>query len=214
MSRNVAIIDYGVGNLLSVARAVTAAGGSPFLACSPDEVAKADRLLLPGVGAFGHCIDTLTARGLVEPILSFAAGGRPFLGICVGMQILFDESTEFGLHRGLGLIAGRVERIPAEGRDGRYYKIPYVGWNPLLRPTGRESWRGTVLEDTREGSWAYFTHSYVAVPVNDADCLAEGDYFGHRRATAVVHENLSACQFHPEKSGPAGLAILSRFLSL
>lgn len=213
MSRRVAIVDYGVGNLLSVSRAVIAAGGVPAMVCTPEEVADAERLLLPGVGAFGHCMDVLRARGLIQPIRDFAATGRPFLGICVGMQVLLDEGTEFGTHQGLGLIPGRVCRIPDIDSEGGAQKVPFVGWNRLLHPATRPDWSGTILDGLEDGAaWVYFTHSYAAFPENGADRLAEAGYSGHRLTAAVARDNIVGCQFHPEKSGPVGLGILTRFI--
>lgn len=209
----VSIVDYGVGNLLSVTRAVAAAGGNSVLARTAEDVARAECLLLPGVGAFGHCMDVLRARGLIQSILDFAATGRPFLGICVGMQILLDEGTEFGTHRGLGLIPGRVLRIPDTDAMGLPQKVPFVGWNRLLRPAGRPDWTGTILEGLEDGAaWTYFTHSYVAFPERNAHQLAEATYFGRRLTAAVARDNVVGCQFHPEKSGPVGLGILARFI--
>lgn len=210
----VSIIDYGVGNVLSIARAVSAAGGRAVLIKTAQEISGADRLLLPGVGAFGHCANNLRRHGLEQAIKDFAHSGRPFLGICVGMQLMLDESAEFGRHPGLGLIPGRVERIPNLGADGLIHKVPYVGWNQLLRPKSRHSWQGTVLEKLREGDWAYFTHSYAAMPIDESHILSESDYFGFRRTTAISRDNLYGCQFHPEKSGSVGLEIISRFLTM
>jgi glutamine amidotransferase len=197
MSRRVSIVDYGVGNLLSVSRAVVAAGGTPILVRTPEEVAEAERLLLPGVGAFGHCMDVLRARDLIQPIRDFAASGGPFLGICVGMQVLLEEGEEFGLHQGLGLIPGRVCRIPCIDAEGVPQKVPFVGWNRLLRPRARLDWGGTVLDGLGDGeAWVYFTHSYAAFPENDAHRLAEADYFGHRLTAAIIRDNITGCQFH------------------
>lgn len=212
MAGSVTILDYGVGNVLSVIRAITAAGGQATVAEHADQIVTADRLLLPGVGAFGHCADILRQKSLLAPLRDFATTGKPFLGICVGMQLLLEESTEFGLHAGLGLIPGRVERLESQGTDGQTHKIPYVGWNQLQHPVTGQDWTGSVLDGLDGNSWAYFTHSYAARPVDPNDVLAESDYFGHRVATAVRRDNVTGCQFHPEKSGAVGLNILGNFV--
>ena len=212
MSVAVAIVDYGVGNLLSVGRAVAAAGGEPRLVGTPGEIAAAERLLLPGVGAFGHCMAVLRERGLIEPIRAFAATGRPFLGICVGMQVMLEVGTEFGRHDGLGLIAGTVEAIPATGADGTSHKIPHIGWSPLARPAGGRAWAGTLLDGIPADSSVYFVHSFAAQPALPAHRLADTDYHGRAIAAAIGRDNLAGCQFHPEKSGPVGLRILANFI--
>ncbi|EPY01723.1 imidazole glycerol phosphate synthase subunit HisH [Magnetospirillum fulvum] len=154
---DITIVDYGVGNVLSVARAVTQAGGRPNLSSNPAEIAHAERLILPGVGAFGDCIQALRARpGLEMAIRDFAASGRPMLGICVGMQVLFDVGEEFGEHRGLGLIPGRVRAIPAKTTDGAPQKVPHIGWSPLSIPDHRSlGWTDTILAEIQPGGAFY-----------------------------------------------------------
>lgn len=212
MTRVVHVVDYGIGNLYSVARAIEAAGGEARLTTRPAEISSADRILLPGVGAFEPCMQTLAKSGLSEPVLEFARTGRPFLGICVGMQLLFDHSLEFGLHAGLGLISGHVAPIPPRDAAGER-KVPHIGWSPLLQPEGRSTWEGTPLQGARPGETsAYFVHSYSCIPDDPSRRLAEVDYAGYRVCAAVMQDNITAFQCHPEKSGPAGLAILARFL--
>lgn len=212
MTNTVSIVDYGVGNLLSVARAVAAAGGQSRLVRTAEDVVAAERLLLPGVGAFGHCMDVLAARSLVEPILAFAATGRPFLGICVGMQVMMDLGTEFGNHHGLGLIPGEVEAIPAIGADGSGHKIPHIGWAGLIPPIEAPDWQGTLLRGIDPGTPFYFVHSFAAAPSQPAHRLAEVDYNGRKIAAVIGRDNIAGCQFHPEKSGAAGLAVLANFI--
>lgn len=208
------IVDYGIGNLYSVARAIERAGGEVRLSDDPAAIRDADRVLLPGVGAFSACATTLRERGLAEPVLEFVATGRPFLGICVGMQLLFDYSLEFGRHEGLGLIPGHVAAIPASDEAGTR-KVPHIGWNELQMPTGRRHWNGTLLESARPGESAvYFVHSYHCVPDHPASQLAEVDYQGFRVTAAVALDNITACQFHPEKSGRVGLSIIERFMTI
>jgi imidazole glycerol-phosphate synthase subunit HisH len=208
----VVLVDYGVGNLLSVSRALAACGGEVDQTGDPGRVANADRLVLPGVGAFGDCMAELLRRGLGDPVRQFARTGRPMLGICVGMQILFDTGEEFGTHAGLGLLPGTVIAIPPTTDSGERRKIPHIGWN-ALRPEAGGDWRGSILADVAPGESVYFVHSYAARPAENRDLLAAADYDGCSITAAVGRDNLSGCQFHPEKSGPVGLRILTRFLA-
>ena len=202
----VAIIDYGVGNLFSLGSSLAAAGAEAVVTGDPDVLRSADRLVLPGVGAFGDAAEALARSGLDRLVLEEAGAGKPLLGICLGMQLLFDESLEYGRHRGLGLIPGSVrpiaERVPAG------YKIPHIGWNGLLFPENRSP----LLEDVREGACVYFVHSFYG-----ADCgqsvIARTEY-GALLTAAVARDNVYGVQFHPEKSGPVGLTILKAFCRL
>lgn len=213
MTGIVTIVDYGIGNLFSVARAIEAAGGEARFATRFAEVRDAERILLPGVGAFEPCMRTLEDKGLADAVKAFAASGRPFLGICVGMQLLFDTGLEFGEHAGLGLIPGRVAPIP-QSDDAGTRKVPHIGWSPLLLPAGRNGWEGTVLADAEPGvTSAYFVHSFNCEPADPAVRLAEVDYAGFRVCAAVQQDNVTAFQCHPEKSGTAGLKVIARFLS-
>lgn len=214
MTPVVHIVDYGIGNLYSVARAIERAGGNAKLTSTPAEIAGADRILLPGVGAYEPCMAMLRSTGLADPVVAFAATGRPFLGICVGMQLLFDYSLEFGRHEGLGLIRGCVAPIPASDAAGSR-KVPHIGWSPLLMPAARESWEGSVLEGAKPGDTScYFVHSFNCVSDDPACRLAEADYAGFAVCAAIQQDNITAFQCHPEKSGPAGLRVLERFLTL
>ncbi len=206
-SRRVVIVDYGLGNLLSVARAVRAAGGEPEITSDPADIVGAPRVLLPGVGAFGDGMKGLRERGLVEPLRAYAKSGKPLLGICLGMQLLMDRSTEFGDHEGLGLVPGTVELLPKGGENG--LKLPHVAWSGL-RPAS--PWPGTPLAGAAPGSEFYFVHSFAAVPADAKDRLADCGYGEGSFCAALRRGNVVGCQFHPEKSGPAGLDILKRFL--
>ena len=207
------VVDYGLGNLFSVEQALAHCGAAVTTSSDPDVVAGADRLVLPGVGAFADGMQRLSQKSLTAAILEFAAGGSPLLGICLGMQVLFDESEEFGRHEGLHLIAGKVEAIPARKPDGTPRRIPHVGWSPLLPSPAGKPWAGTLLERTPPGASVYFLHSYATHPTDPLHQLAVAEYDGIRICAVVQRENIVGCQFHPEKSGPVGLAILSRFLS-
>jgi len=208
----VTVVDYGMGNLFSVCRAVERCGGEPHLSSDPGEVARADRVILPGVGAFGDAMAELDRRELVAPLREVAAAGRPLLGICLGMQMMLDSSEEFGRHAGLGLIPGQVKAIPATTADGSPHKVPQVGWNALVLPEGRDTWQGTALQDVTGGQSTYFVHSFAAEPERAEHRLADCLYGGHRIGAAIADGPVIGCQFHPEKSGPVGLTILRRFL--
>ena len=208
----VAIIDYGVGNLLSVQRAVEECGAESITSSEPDVIARADRVILPGVGAFAKGMQALESLGLVEPIKAIAANGIPLLGICLGMQLLLDESEEHGLIKGLSVIPGRVVPVPNTSPDGVPLKIPHIGWNSLVVAEGA-TWSGTILQKSPPGDAVYFVHSFMAEPedsrVRIADCL----YGGNRISAVITKDNVSGCQFHPEKSEKQGINILKCFIS-
>jgi imidazole glycerol-phosphate synthase subunit HisH len=203
--KKVVVVDYGLGNMHSVIKALRHEGADVLVTESPADVRAAERLVVPGVGAFADNMAGLRQRSLVEPVLEFIATGRPFLGICVGMQVLLTESEEFGHHAGLGVIPGKVELIPkAPGR-----KVPHVGWN---RISAVNAWAGSPLEPLEPGTALYFVHSYNAVPAHEEHRLADVDYAGHRISAAIRKDNVVGVQFHPEKSGTAGLVVLARYL--
>lgn len=211
---SVTVVDYGVGNLLSVRRAFEHCGAQVRLTDDAESIRRADRLVLPGVGAFGDCMAELRARQLIEPVKEHAQTGRPFLGICVGMQILMDEGEEYGRNDGLGLIPGRVEAIPKTAADGTPHKIPHISWASIQAPegAGESYWRGSLMEDITPGAAAYFVHSYTVVPQAPQHRLADCHYNGRLVSAAVRRENVTGTQFHPEKSGEVGLRCLRRFL--
>lgn len=209
---NVAVVDYGLGNLFSVSRALERIGATVTVTDSRNELERATHLVLPGVGAFRDGIGGLHDRRLVDPLRRYGESGRPLLAICLGMQLLFDVSEEFGMHEGLGLIPGKVVAIPATGVDEEPHRIPHIGWNELLEPPSRRGWQGTVLADVVPGSSAYFVHSFSAHPTEATHRLADCLYDGRLISAAVRHGGLSGCQFHPEKSGKVGLSILKRFV--
>lgn len=212
MSRKVTVTDFGAGNLLSVVRAMRACGADVHVSNSVGDLLAADRLIVPGVGAFADSMRGLEERGLKEAACRFAEFERPMLGICVGMQMLFDMSEEFGRHAGLGLIPGEVRRIPGAGTDGKPHKVPHIGWNGL-RPAGQQGWQDTILKGIPQGASVYFVHSFTGHPVREDSRVADADYNGCRISAVVARGSLSGCQFHPEKSGPTGLAILRNFMA-
>lgn len=213
MNKQVAIVDYGMGNLFSVTRAFEHCGAEVCTVDSPREVNESRRLVLPGVGAFKDGMRGLEERGLVEPLRAYAASGKPLLGICLGMQMLMSFSEEFGIGRGLGLVAGRVVAIPFLNAQGQPQKIPHIGWNELQLPNGDvRRWEGTVLRGLAPYDAVYFVHSFNVVPDDERYRLADCYYGGVRICAAIQAGNIYGCQFHPEKSGPRGLQILRNFL--
>lgn len=204
---SVTVIDYGVGNLASVIKAMQFVGLQPHLTTNPSEIALADRLILPGVGAFGVAMANLEAGGFIPVLKEYCASGRPFLGICLGMQLLLSQSHEMGSTKGLGIIPGKVVRFyesaPESVPDG--LKIPHMGWNSL-----EVTENPGVLPAVAQGASVYFVHSYYAVP-DDTAVVAAYSTHGERFAAALSAGNVYATQFHPEKSGGVGLEILKCF---
>jgi glutamine amidotransferase len=207
----ITVVDYGLGNLFSVSRALEQVGAHVELSDSAATIDRATHLLLPGVGAFRDGMAGLQERGLVDAVRRYGESGRPFLGICLGMQLLFEYSEEFGRQEGLGLLAGGVVPIPPITGNGEPHKIPHIGWNELCVPETRQGWQTSPLENVRPKTPMYFVHSFTADPEDAADRLADCDYDGCRISAAVGRGSLYGCQFHPEKSGPAGLQILRDF---
>ncbi len=203
----IAIIDYGVGNLFSLGSSLKAIGEEAVITSDAEVIKRADHVILPGVGAFGDAVDKLRESGLYPIVKEVAASGVPMLGICVGMQLLFDEGLEFGRHEGLGLIHGTVDAIAP--RISSDYDIPHMGWNALNID---ESKNCPLLATTKQGTYVYFVHSYAAFDCK-ADTVATVEY-GTDLTAVVWKDNVYGTQFHPEKSGEAGLAILKQFASL
>ena len=201
----VAIIDYGVGNLFSLKSSFSAIGADAVVTSSKSELERAESIILPGVGAFCDAAKKLKDSGLEDTVISLAKAGKPLMGICLGMQLLFEKSYEYGEHRGLGLIKGEIR--PIETVIPKDYKIPHIGWNSLeiRKPT-------PIFENVKNGEYVYFVHSYCA-----ADCessvTAVSDY-GAPLTASVQSGNVFGCQFHPEKSGETGLKILRPFVAL
>ena len=214
MSRVVSVVDYGVGNLLSVARAFEHCGAKVEFADTPKQISQAGLVVLPGVGAFANGMTELRSRSLDQSVIDFAKSGRPLLGICLGMQMLLSASEEFGKHAGLGIVPGRVKAIPPLGTDGKPHKIPHIGWNALQLPQGRGTWDKTVLENIAPGATVYFVHTYTAVPDDSEHRLADCYYDGELISAAIQAGNVFGCQFHPEKSGDVGLRVLESFIRL
>ncbi len=202
----IAIIDYGMGNLRSVQKGFEKTGFEAVVTADPKVVLAADKIVLPGVGAFPDCMRNLEQGGFVEPILRVIREGRPFLGICLGLQLLFTESEEFGLHNGLDVIPGRVVRFP-EGmeEDGEELKVPHMGWNQLSIKR-----RPPAFTGLEEGTNVYFVHSYYVKPA-DESVIATTSRYGIEFCSSIWRDNVVATQFHPEKSQEKGLQILKNF---
>lgn len=202
----ITIVDYGMGNLRSVHKAFEHLGFSAEVTDDARKVERAERLVLPGVGAFGDCIENLKQGGFVEAIQTHIQSARPFLGICLGLQVLFERSEEFGTHAGLGVIPGTVEHFPIDMQvAGEALKIPHMGWNQIQ--IEREC---PLLRGVEDGSYVYFVHSYRVIPTRTEDVLTTTDY-GMRFCSAIWRDNVMATQFHPEKSQAVGLKILKNF---
>lgn len=208
----IAVVDYGMGNLRSVHKALEKVGLEAKVTSAPQEVLDASAVVLPGVGAFRDCMRNLDRRGLIAPILSSIQSGKPFLGICLGLQVLFSASEEFGTCEGLGVFKGRVVRFPedmpdpeAKSADDPFLKVPHMGWNRIIK-------RGEPgpLKDVPAGSYFYFVHSYHVVP-EDGSIIATTTDYGLEFVSAIAKDNLFASQFHPEKSQRVGLKLLKNF---
>lgn len=205
----IAIIDYDMGNLRSVQKAFEAVGHKATVTRNRQAIADATHVVLPGVGAFGDCMRNLERYDLIEPIRQAIAAGKPFLGICLGLQVLFSESHEFGTHRGLDVIGGKVVRFPshASGANGSL-KVPHMGWNDIAmrKPSA-------VLAGVPDGAYVYFVHSYYVVPDDPAVTCTATEY-GGSFASSIERDNIFGCQFHPEKSQQTGLRMLRNFGAL
>lgn len=208
MSARTVVIDYGIGNVFSVCNALRAIGADVSLTRSSRVIREADRLILPGVGAFGRAMEALNGFGLSEVIRGYVKTGKPFLGICIGMQVMMERSAEFGQHQGLALLKGTVERIADTNPAGARIRIPHIGWSSL-RP--ESSLEGTPLAVAGDGG-VYFVHSFHCQPVDRSQILATVDYDGVPVTAAIRQDNVVGVQFHPERSGLVGQRILRQFV--
>jgi imidazole glycerol-phosphate synthase subunit HisH len=205
----VAILDYECGNVRSIANAFIKIRANPVLTREPRVIQAADALVIPGVGAFANAMEALRHYGLIEQIYRFADSGKRILGICLGMQMLFEQSEEFGISRGLGLIPGEVKKLPV--RVDESIRLPHIGWN-MIYPSASGNWDDSILSDTQPGSKVYFVHSFSPVPQSLRHILSLTRYGDCEFVSAVRSGAVFGCQFHPEKSRETGLAILKQFV--
>lgn len=204
----IAIVDYGVGNIFSLYSSFGYIGAEAVLTGDADKIRAADKIILPGVGAFGDAAEKLRDSGLAQVVVEAAKAGKPCLGICLGMQLLFEKSYEYGEHDGLGLIKGDI--VTMEGVVPEDFKVPHIGWNALQFPKGKE--KSPLFKYIEEGDFVYFVHTYYASNCEDA-IIATTEY-GAELTAAVARDNVYGVQFHPEKSGDVGMKILKGFIEL
>lgn len=206
----VTIIDYHLGNLFSVRKACEMLGCAVTVSSDPKEIAKAGAVILPGVGAFGQAMENLHKLDLVQPLLDHVAAHKPLFGICLGLQLLFQESTEFGSPKGLGILNGGVRKLAVTGSP-----VPQIGWNRIEPAAARtHGWQGTPLENVPISSWMYFVHSFYVENADPADALCSTAYAGFQYTSAALKGSVFATQFHPEKSSHPGLEIYRQWLAI
>ncbi len=206
-SPRIAVVDFGAGNLRSVAKALERSGLNPDVTADPAAVSRADGVVLPGVGAFADAVASLAKTGLDDAVRDRLAARRPYLGLCLGLQVLFDEGDEHGVTPGLGILPGRIERFPDQTPDGEQLRVPHIGWN-----TVKFSGDHPILSKLPDEDCFYFVHSYRAIPDRASDVVGRVDY-GGEFAAAVAREGMFAVQFHPEKSQSAGRRLLDAYAS-
>lgn len=204
--KKIAIIDYELGNLFSVKQACIYLDMDANITTDKNKLLEADYAILPGVGAFGDAMKNLHQLDLVEPIKDFIAAGKPFMGVCLGLQLLFSESEEFGNTRGLNLIEGVTKKFKPSDTDGRVLKVPQIEWNQIYE-TANNTWKLSPLESCTDGDYMYFVHSYYVQPESKHYVLSTTKYGGFAYCSSVIDKNIFACQFHPEKSGLHGVDI-------
>ena len=204
--KKIAIIDYQLGNLFSVRQACHYLGENAIITTDKNELLNADYAILPGVGAFGDAMNNLSKFDLIAPIKDFIASGKPFMGVCLGLQLLFTESEEFGTSRGLNLIEGVVKKFSSSQTDGNVLKVPQIEWNQVYE-TPNNAWHDSPLKACQSGDYMYFVHSYYVQPEAEKYELSTTQYGGYTYCSSVIKNNIFACQFHPEKSGLHGIEI-------
>ena len=205
---NIGVLDYGAGNLKNVCRAIEHLGYKYTLVSNKEEVLSVDKLVIPGVGAFKVAMEQLKELELIEPLNDLAVKGVPILGICLGMQLLFQESLEFGLTKGLGLLKGNIDLIASTDLNGEKLKVPHIGWNELIINDLNKK----IIQGIKNDDPVYFVHSFRAGNLDDSQLIAYCIYGGHVLPAIVQRNNIVGCQFHPEKSGELGLKVFDNFL--
>ena len=214
MNNKIVIIDYGIGNILSVKQGFQKIGANVIVSSNIKIIETATHIVLPGVGAYENAMNALNQLKLTDVVIKIANKGVPLLGICLGMQMLLDESHEFGITKGLGLIPGRVENFPLSILDNEPIKVPQINWHELVPNQSNNNWQNSILSNQKQSDSVYFVHSFVANPSHEKHKLAEYMCGGNRITAVIEKDNVMGCQFHPEKSGTTGLNILKNFTSL
>ena len=211
-NKKVTVIDLGIGNIFSIVSALKYCGSEVVVTSNSKIVENSSLIIMPGDGAFKYAMTEVKKRGLLEVLKNINKTKKKLLGICIGMQILFDYGLEHGKSDGLGLISGSVVPIPNRSTKGSKVVIPHIGWNSLVLSNYSNSWEGTLLKNNNPSDEVYFIHSFMATPSNNNNRIADCIYGGHRIAAVVKNGNIVGCQFHPEKSGKLGLKILKEFI--
>lgn len=211
MNKNidVVIIDYKLGNLFSVKHACIHVGLTPYVSFDKELIKNAKALILPGVGAFGDAMDNLNKLDLISPIKDFVSSGKPIYGVCLGMQLLFEESEEFGNNKGLGLIKGTINRFPGYFNEKKM-RVPHIGWNSIYN-ANLTIWESSALKNITQNELMYFVHSYYAKPTNENEILTNTNYENFEYCSAILKDNIFATQFHPEKSAKKGIEIYNEW---
>ncbi len=213
-SPKIVIVDFELGNLYSVQNVFHHLGIQPTLSTEKAAIKNADAIVLPGVGAFGDAINNLNRLDLIQPIQDFIASGKPFLGICLGMQLLFSQSEEFGDHKGLNIIPGSIKKFPSIDHDQQKVRVPQIAWNKISPPQwDKNKWSNSPLSTTANNEYMYFVHSYYALPEDKTNILSTTQYHHITYCSAVSKNNIFAFQFHPEKSGPKGIEIYQNWIN-
>lgn len=207
MDKKVVLVDYGLGNLFSISQAIEHVGFKPIISSCKEDLLSATHLILPGVGAFGDAMENLQKLDLISPLIEKIDSGTPLLGVCLGMQLLFEESEEHGINKGIGCIKGSIHRFP-DTIEREKLRVPNIGWLGI-----EHNERSVLLNGVKSGSYMYFVHSYFASPTNRDDILTYTTYQGFEYCSSVQKNNIYAFQFHPEKSGPIGINIYKNFIN-
>ena len=208
----IVIVDYGMNNLFSVKHACDYFALNSVITSDRTKILNADAVILPGVGAFGDAMANLATLDLISPLKDFVDSGRPLMGICLGLQLLFSESEEFGKFKGLDIIHGSVMRFRNEGSESEIIKVPHIGWNQMLKSVNVALWDNSPLCGISDGEYVYYAHSYYVVPENSAMTLAVSNYGGTEFCSGIINENIFALQFHPEKSAHEGIKIFRNWI--